>query len=56
MKMKLVLTELWPFKLSHFGQHYIKGYGVCVIISSHSFQLTNFKPCRHFVNIIKMCM
>ena len=32
------------------------GYGVCVIISSQSFQLMFFRPCIFLVNIFKMCM
>ena len=37
MEIKLLLTKLQRFKLSHFGQLFIE-YGICVINSSHSFQ------------------
>ena len=53
----LILTELQPFKLSHFGSFfYTLGYGICVISSCQSFQLMFLKFCRHIVDMLKMCM
>ena len=40
----IILTALWPFKLSYFGQlSCIIGYGVCVINSFHNFHWIIFK-------------
>ena len=57
MKLKLILTELQPFELSHFRQLFCNvGYGVCVINSSYNFQWIILKPCTHVVDFLKMCM
>ena len=56
MELELILTGLWPFKLSHFWQPWqlfcTVRYGVCVINSSWMFR--NF--CRHIVNLLKMSL
>ena len=56
MELELILTELRPFKLSHFRQclHCV-GYGVCVVNSSYSFQWLLLKPCVLLVDIM-ICM
>ena len=51
------LRELRTSELSHFWQLFCTvGCSVCVINSSHSFQGMFLKLCRHFVDILKMCM
>ena len=57
MDQKVILTDLWPFELSHFKQLFaLFGIWVCVINFSYCFQWMFLKFCRHIVDILKMCM
>ena len=57
MELKLFLTELQPFKLSHFGS-----FLQCWVWSLYPQIFSQFSMdvsqilCRHVVDILKMCM
>ena len=54
MRLELILTELQPFKLSHFRHFCIKGNEICVINYSGNFQRMVFKPSMIIVDIMKV--
>ena len=51
MDLELILTELRPFKLSHFRK-----FLHCKVKSFYSFQWLVLKLCRLIVDMLKICI